>query len=252
MSAKAGGKHVDLVWALAHGATGTADPAFDAHAGPIKYWALAFWEGWFDEVAIEETLGKARAKLNVTGKSIWGRVTGPATALVATLARLKWSWVSGRKVRDDIGNVLSFGIDAPKDFVTAANASVRRWRLERVARLFPQLVPDNPDVHTPTSSPTILVDFFNVVAQMIKGKVPTKKLTAMWSSKWSPSLASALNGGQWTQARKAKVATWMIDDSRCQLCFKAVGTVDHRFSCEATRARSDATSPRRRTPRWQS
>ena len=62
-----------------------------------------------------------------------------------------------------------------------------------------------------------------------------KKLTATWSSKWSPSLASALHGGQWTQVKKAKVASWMIDDSRCQLCFKAPGTVEHRFSCDATR-----------------
>ena len=56
--------------------TGTADPAFDAHAGPIKYWALAFWEGWFDDATIEASFEKARAKLNITGKSIWGRVTG--------------------------------------------------------------------------------------------------------------------------------------------------------------------------------
>ncbi len=38
--ATVGGKDVDLVWALIDGASGTADPTFDAHNGPIKYWAL--------------------------------------------------------------------------------------------------------------------------------------------------------------------------------------------------------------------
>jgi len=90
-SAKAGGKNVDLVWAAVDGNTGTADPAFEAHAGPMKYWALAFWESWFDDAELVKALTDARQKLNVKGKSIWGRVTGPATAFVVTMLRLKWT-----------------------------------------------------------------------------------------------------------------------------------------------------------------
>ena len=40
-SAKAGGKNVDVVWAVIGGASGNADPAFEARCGPAKYWALA-------------------------------------------------------------------------------------------------------------------------------------------------------------------------------------------------------------------
>ena len=42
-AAKAGGKNIDLIWATLDGTSGTADPAFEAHSGPIKYWALSFW-----------------------------------------------------------------------------------------------------------------------------------------------------------------------------------------------------------------
>ena len=80
----------------------------------------------------------------------------------------------------------------------------------------------------------MLIDFFGVVSQMVKGKAPAKKMTTAWSNKWAPALASALNGGQWPQVRKAKVASWMIEDSRCQLCFKEIGTISHRFTCVAT------------------
>ena len=88
-SAKAGGKNVDLVWASADCNSGTADPAFEAHAGPIRYWALSFWEAWFPEQQMERAIHDAREKLNVKGKSIWGRVTGLAIALVTTTLRLK-------------------------------------------------------------------------------------------------------------------------------------------------------------------
>ena len=30
----------------------------------MKYWALAFWEGWFPEATLVKTINDARAKLN--------------------------------------------------------------------------------------------------------------------------------------------------------------------------------------------
>ena len=53
-STKTGGKHVDIIWASTDGAHGTADPAFDAHCGPLKYWAIACWEGWFPITLVED------------------------------------------------------------------------------------------------------------------------------------------------------------------------------------------------------
>ena len=125
-SAKAGGKNVDLVWASIDGAGGTADPAFEAHEGPIKYWATAFWESWFSQEILIKAIEDAQVKLKVFGRSVWSRVTGSATALVATTRRLKWTWINPLTICDDAGRTLVFGLDAPKDFVTAVRASVRR------------------------------------------------------------------------------------------------------------------------------
>ena len=44
-----------------------------------------------------------------------------------------------------------------------------------------------------------------------------------------------MSGGQWTQARKAAVRAWGIEDNTCQLCHQEAGTLDHRFVCQQTR-----------------
>ena len=38
------------------GPHGTMDPAFSAHEGPIKYWALAWWLNWFPAQLLNHTL----------------------------------------------------------------------------------------------------------------------------------------------------------------------------------------------------
>ena len=50
----AGGKNPDLTLLVLDGSSGTLDPAFDAHIGPVKYWALAWWESWFDSSWLSE------------------------------------------------------------------------------------------------------------------------------------------------------------------------------------------------------
>eukprot|EP00973_Karenia_brevis_P049385 6851115-Karenia_brevis.AAC.1 len=47
-----------------------------------------------------------------------------------------------------------------------------------------------------------------------------------------PSLMSAVSGGQWPQVRLADAG--LVDDSYCQLCHSAVGTLAHRHQCPAT------------------
>jgi len=101
------------------------------------------------------------------------------------------------------------------------------------------------DVHAATSTPSVVLDFFGIIAPMIKGKAPTGKMATPWNNNWGSALASAVNGGQWTQTRKAKVAAWNITDKRCQLCFEAEGTIMHRFACRTTAAtRSSKPVPR--------
>ena len=177
------------------------------------------------------------------GKSIWGRVTGPATTLIATTRRLKWTWLNPITVRDDNGRSLIFGIDSPKDFSTAVRASVKRWRQRRIAAVFSQMIPTHKDVQTPTSTPSTVIDLFGVISPMVKGKAATKKFETTWSNNLGPALGSAANGGQWTQLRKSKVKKWMITDNRCQLCFADVGTTMHRFHCTATEAQRCHNKP---------
>ena len=106
--------------------------------------------------------------------------------------------------------------------------------MERIVAIFPQLIPAHLDVHAVANTPAVNIDMFGVLSPMVKGKAPTTKLTTPWLNKWGASLSSAVNGGQWTQTRKAKVAKWAISDVRCQLCFKQPGTTQHRFCCETT------------------
>ena len=47
-------------------------------------------------------------------------------------------------------------------------------------------------------------------------------------------LGSAMNGGQWSQARKAQVPSFETTSSLCQLCLQEVGTLQHRARCKAT------------------
>ena len=85
------GKSPDVCLALTDGACGTADPAFEAHSNPLKYWSLAFWENWFCHDALLTTLRLARKRSQQHKPTEWNWVRGPVTALLATLTRLKWN-----------------------------------------------------------------------------------------------------------------------------------------------------------------
>ena len=113
-------------------------------------------------------------------------------------------------------------------------ASARRWRLNRIAKFFPQLIPDRADSKTSSSTPTIAIDFFGITAPLVKGKCAPARMTTTWSNKWGGYLGSAMNGGQWTQVRKSNIAKWNITDSNWQLCFSEPGTAQHRFHCTRT------------------
>jgi hypothetical protein len=81
---------------------------------------------------------------------------------------------------------------------------------------------------------TILVDFAATVGSLMRSRVATSSESHSWSPRWRGYLASAMSGGQWSQARKASVPAWGIDDPNCQLCHAAPGTVEHRFVCRAS------------------
>ena len=81
------GKNLDATLAVLDGPGGTLDPAFDAHILPIKFWALACWEGWFSTDVLGEVFELSALKFANAKVSAWARVCGPTTALIASLAR---------------------------------------------------------------------------------------------------------------------------------------------------------------------
>ena len=92
-----------------------------------------------------------------------------------------------------------------------------------------------PDIRpTFKDQPTRLIDFSYVLAPLVQGKGAASKVSEDWSPAWKGELASACTGGQWPQARRAQVPSWNIDDSRCQLCLLATGTLEHRLHCKVT------------------
>ena len=97
------------------------------------------------------------------------------------------------------------------------------------------MYPEQPDVDVSTASTSALelkVDLNDVLCKVLRGRVSDKVYPA-WDPVYRPSLMSAISGGQWPQARLAQ-ANGLVDESSCQLCFAAIGTLMHKHQCPAT------------------
>jgi hypothetical protein len=231
----AGGKNPTLVLLAHDGATGTLDPAFEAHLCPVRHWALAIWEGWQTHRQMAGVFEAAIAKLGAGATLDWNRVTGPATAFIASLKRISWHMPSPTQFVTDLGLLLDCTLDPPIVIATECKDSVRRWRLRLANCVLPGLIPPTPDVgQCAPSAQDRLVTTISGLDSLLKGK-PCKRSAGTVCKQWHPRskgvLASAIAGGQWSQARKAQVPEWGILDTRCQLCLSETGTIDHRYTC---------------------
>ncbi len=234
-AAPTGGKNIELLLHLLDGPAGTLDPAFEAHAAPLLLWTMAIWEGWFTREQLARAFTQASFKLSKKeGESCWNLVTGPATALLASLARINWTMPSAFEAVDDHGTTWDLVETSPGAMAATSNESVRRWRLLRVGQALPGLIPTCCDVGAPECDSTILVDMSIVMQPYIQGTGVGARERDDWQPGWRHSLLSAAVDGQWTQARKASVASWQISDSKCKLCQLETGTVEHRFHCIKT------------------
>ena len=114
-----------------------------------------------------------------------------------------------------------------RSVLPAVYRSVRRWRLRRLVRKLPSAVAG-------LDGEGELVNVMKVVAPLVKGARAAVEAAPMWNRSCAADLSSAIAGGQWSQARRAAVRSWAAD-SRCQLCLEALGTLEHRHVCAATR-----------------
>ena len=230
-----GGKNPTKTLYVLDGASGTLDPAFDAHALLVKHWAAAWWDDWVCKKALRATFCNVRDKFS-SGNESWQKVAGPMAALWVSAKRAGWSWTDDHTMLDDLGVSWDALRDPPIAMMHAMRRTVKRMRFAAVAEMHPGLVPARADVGSGISDKGyVVVEFANVLHPLASGKVTTLADTPEWCRKHAASLLSAVTGGQWPQTRRASAKKWNITDTRCQLCFLADGTVDHRLVCRYTK-----------------
>ena len=129
-----GGQNLDLALILADGGPRSmADPAFAAHLQPIGEWVAAVWEKWMPEAALERMVIDAKRRI-AKARSVWSVCYGPAAAVVASWARLKWTVADAVTLRTDEGKFLSLKLDPPAVIMIEIRKAVQRWRWRNVER----------------------------------------------------------------------------------------------------------------------
>ena len=99
----------------------------------------------------------------------------------------------------------------------------------------PRLQPESCDLEASgEAQSSLLVDFAGPLQGLLHGRTQKVASVPQWRPSMKGDLASAISGGQWTQARRAAVPKWQISDVRCQLCHSAPGTLEHRHECPRT------------------
>jgi len=255
---ESGGKNPSLVLYALDADGSTLDPAYDCHVAPIKSYALAHWQGWRPTGELCTMFDAAVHRLRAAVRSPWDVVSGPISALVATVWRLGWRIRSPCQFITDTGADIDVTIDSPAAVAAAAKASVRRWQLYQVVRCYPDMLPDEDDVvgsalpedrlqlnefygrpdyaklnDLSARLPQSVIDLGPVLGRLIHGKRIGARAVAGWTPACRPWLLSLVSGGQWPQARVAQAAGGDTS-SLCQLCHEHTGTLEHRHCCQAT------------------
>ena len=244
-AAHAGGKNLDLALYTADCDGGQLDPADRACVGPIKTWALAWWDSWRAHQQLQQAWEFADAKLRAAKQS-WNAVIGPASAAIASARRTGWIFQDSHTCVTHDGTVLDLTRDPPCVIAKAASIAVSRWRLARIVNAHPALakglnlvrdpcMPQTPvDLAGVPLLPPSVVDMPQAVTKLLyRASGCSQSSCVQWDPTCRRFLASALSAGQWTQARLSQVRGWQAS-STCQLCDSAPGTLMHRYHCQAT------------------
>ena len=70
-AASATGRSTDIALFMSDLRSGTSDPAFQAHIGPLRAWASAWWEAWQPWGVLARAFHCAKLKLNRAARSPW-------------------------------------------------------------------------------------------------------------------------------------------------------------------------------------
>ena len=191
------------------------DPVEKATCDPILTWCVALWDNWLPRGILLRTLSGAFRRVQAHA-SPWTGVRGPASAVVATLARIGWS-CEGRSPhvwRTHRGQI-NIIKTAPRAVEHLAMEAVERWQWQEITRHDQDLA----DVG-PTS-----------VLEPVVRLLSRKSVRQGWGPLQQGNLKSLVVKGQWPQTRL--FAAGLAETDACQIC-GARGTLWHRlFDCPA-------------------
>ncbi len=216
----AAGRSVDATLVYAdEGAKQRLDPAYEAHRGPLVRWAEAAWCRWQRPGSMCAAVHKATAKL-ARANAVWGQVTGPASAVVATAARIGWQ-VEGTTFVTDRGRVLDLLVDPPCVVRREVDEAVQRWRWGRVDQV---LLHDRDPCHDAAAGfaghgTDDMDDMVDVSTQAVRKLLAPATRLLEWTQAHKRSLRSAVLNTQWSQQRLVEAR--LHDDPACQLCANA-------------------------------
>ena len=214
-----GGQNLDLALMIADGsAKGKADPAYEAHSGPIQQWAMAVWDQRLQSNELLVLAADAKVRLT-KAKSPWSVCAGPAAAFIATAARIGWTITDAFGGTDDRGKSVDFVKDPPIVIKRRCEDSVRRWRWRRISQALPSANLGQ------IGDGACMEPIWRLLNGRGKGSSFRREYAGM--------LASAITGRQWSQERCFSAG--LTADNKCRLCAQKIGNLTHRiWGCEAT------------------
>jgi ribonuclease HI len=195
------------------------DPAYRCVVGPIARWAR---RAWVADLATRHQLQRlwvattARLRgplLSHDHSALWKAVCGPTSALVATLARLRWQMHSAFTWTTHLGRRVDVLTLAPLVVASLARQATHDWLFSRVA----------------ATQPTLALLAGGAETQVTR-RLTTGRTSTYWSPKHQGALACTASGGVWLEARKHSAG--YTATALCQGCGTALGTLQHRlYNC---------------------
>ena len=229
------GRSTNFVFHAVDAGGSCTDPAHQAFALPVLRWVTALWEGWVDAEELAKALSAAGERLAAAKASVWQVVAGPAAAFLATLREFRCEARSASVVVDDLGVEWNLWRHSPAALKKPLKLAVRRWRFAKMCVEMPSICEGLPAPDSRGGGERVMhIDNAAALAPLLRGARARVEGVPRWDVAHCAWLTSAVAGGQWPQVRRSSVPRWEVD-STCRLCHSAVGTLEHRHVCAATR-----------------